>query len=130
MNEFLQEQLSIESRSTGLFRPFEAEGSKAMESKIDDIAAKMNDLSTFNIKAASLNDTKSQNLYKKLNPAYCVPGEEESKKKGGKKGTKLQVTGGCKPAFCKEEKKGEGSEEASKRSKIFQELAGSLSTRL
>lgn len=56
-----------------------------MSSKIDDIAARMNDLSTFNIKAASLSDTKDKNLYKRLNPAYdpsSGDGEESKKKRG------------------------------------------------
>ena len=47
-----------------------------------DIAARMNDLSSFNIKAAPLNDVKSQKLYKQLNPDYNIPGNggEESKR--------------------------------------------------
>ena len=59
---------------------------------IEDIAAHMTDLSSFNIKAAPLNDVKSQKLYKQLNPDYVIPGNdgEESKRpaKGKKKGGK------------------------------------------
>ena len=73
-----------------MFRPFEENGSKkGQKNDADSIAARLVDLQTFNIKAGSLNDEKSQNLYKQLNPAYQVPGEEDSKKqKGGKKGAK------------------------------------------
>ena len=65
VNEFMQENLSIESRGKGMFRPFEADGN-SKQVKITDMVTQMMNLSTFNIKAASLKDKKDQNLYKSL----------------------------------------------------------------
>ena len=87
MNDYLQAQLSAGARKEGKFDPYEAEG-KSKNYDIDRIAEKMLDLGTFNIKAASLNDTKSQKLYKQLNPDYNPDAvEKEEKKKGKKLGT-------------------------------------------
>lgn len=54
------------------------------------MTSRLLDLGTFNIKAANLTDTKSQKLYKQLNPDYNpnTEGEETKKTKGGKKGKK------------------------------------------
>jgi len=53
----MQENLSIESRGKGMFRPFEADGN-SKQVKITDMVTQMMNLSTFNIKAASLKDKK------------------------------------------------------------------------
>ena len=63
VNQFMQDQLSSEARDKGgLFKPFEVEGKggKALSAvNIEQVAARMADLGSFNIKAANLNDTKS-----------------------------------------------------------------------
>ena len=47
-----------------MFRPFEADGSSQSNlNNIDDVAAQMVELSSFQIKAANLSDDKSKKLY-------------------------------------------------------------------
>lgn len=55
VNQFMQDQLSSGTRS-GPFRPFEADGKGGGQPDINEIAHRMLNMSTFNIKAANLND--------------------------------------------------------------------------
>jgi len=61
----MQDQLSAVSRDKGIFRPFEADGDgKKQKLDAESVAKRLLDLQSFNIKAGSLKDEKSQNLYK------------------------------------------------------------------
>lgn len=85
----------------------------------EEIAARVLELGSFNIKAAKLNDAKSQKLYSQLKG-----NSEESKKKGGKKAA------GKQPVPIAATKSQADADAAAKQSQIFKQLDSSLSTRL
>ena len=94
----------------------------------EQIAFRMLDLGSFNIKAANLTDKKSKKLYQQLK--HNPDGDTSGKQKGGKK-VKQQAAVSAVPREVQPQDLMNGNvAEAQKQSRIFKELDNSLSSRL
>ena len=126
VNEYLQEQLKHDGKKSR-FDPFQASSDPSYMSEVLDIEAQIASLGSFNIKAAELNDDKSQMLYEQLNPGA-------DKKALARHQEKIRKNRyGEKPKDGKEkdvENEQEEKDQAKSRSEMFTMLDSSLSTRL